>query len=158
MTPTEALAHHLTQRPEMPRPFHPDSAIAIAWQRAFQQWTTKKESLEIDIRIGRTEPAYTSFTSLTKAPKASKPANRPAWSGADPEYMAQKKREQRARDKATPKPCVEDGCTQPRNGFSSRCVSCGKKAHDIQQQAKNNARTIRRAQIREGLNQRKDDA
>lgn len=48
MTP---LQQHLAQRPEMPRPFVPHSAAAIAWQRAFQAWVTEKHSLEIEERV-----------------------------------------------------------------------------------------------------------
>ena len=50
MTPAEKLAHHLTQRPEMPRPYDPDSAIAIAWQRAMQWFVDTREKLEAEIR------------------------------------------------------------------------------------------------------------
>lgn len=48
MTP---LQQHLQKRPEMPRPFVPHSAAAIAWQRAFQAWVTEKHSLEIEERV-----------------------------------------------------------------------------------------------------------
>lgn len=59
MTPAEALQNHLAQRPEMPRPYRPDSAAAIAWQRAFQAWVTEKHSLEIEDRVaGLVVPAH----------------------------------------------------------------------------------------------------
>lgn len=56
MTP---LQQHLQKRPEMPRPFVPHSAAAIAWQRAFQAWVTEKHSLEIEERVaGIAIPAH----------------------------------------------------------------------------------------------------
>ena len=48
MTP---IQQHLQMRPAMPHPFHPDSAEAIAWHRAFQAWVDTKERLEICERV-----------------------------------------------------------------------------------------------------------
>lgn len=67
MTLAAALQSHLAQRPEMPRPYYPDSAIAIAWQRAFQCWVDTKEALESAVAVagvnitpqGHTRPACT---------------------------------------------------------------------------------------------------
>ena len=54
MSPMEALIHHLDNRPELPRPVPPvDSPAWQAWRKAFTQWALQKESIEIDIRIGK---------------------------------------------------------------------------------------------------------
>lgn len=50
MTPSAKLAHHLTQRPPMSRPFGPNTAEAIAWQRAMQWFVDTSEKLEAEIR------------------------------------------------------------------------------------------------------------
>jgi hypothetical protein len=110
MTPAEALAAHLTQRPEMPRPFDPCAAESIAWQHAFQQWVNEKQELERAVRMDgftvefeRQKPIVTPRADyIYREPMARKRNRppRPAWSGATPEYWAQKKRESRAKQKA----------------------------------------------------------
>lgn len=50
MTP---LQQHLAKRPEMPRPFDPYTAEAMAWQRAMQWWVDTKHLLELSEALGR---------------------------------------------------------------------------------------------------------
>ena len=136
MTPAEALAQHLTTRPELPRPLPAATDPAYReWLRAFTTWAAEKERLECLIRIGkmefqRTQPRCTpaadyEWLDIT-AP------TRPAWSGTRKEYNAAKKRESRARQ--TPE----------------------QKAARLEARKKWDAE--RRAKIREGLNQRKGEA
>lgn len=105
MTP---LQQHLAERPEMPRPFEPDSALGIAWHRAFTWWARKKEELEIAERCagivieqGVREKACTPRADYEwrDIPKR-KRAPKPAWSGATREYNRQKQAERRARVRA----------------------------------------------------------
>lgn len=41
----QQLADHQSARPEMPRPFAPESTEAIEWHAAFTKWTREKERL-----------------------------------------------------------------------------------------------------------------
>lgn len=106
MTPAESLSAHLAQRPEMPRPFDPYTAEAIAWQRAFQWWVGKKQDLEwnalgivIDSaeRSPRCLPPAEDYVYREPVARKRKRPPRPAWSGATKEYVAQKSRESKAR-------------------------------------------------------------
>jgi hypothetical protein len=110
MTPREALASHIAQRPEMPRPFNPNYPEAIAWQRAYQWWVDTKERLqraadmeniviEPSERTPRCLPHSEDYVYREPMPRKRKRPPRPAWSGASSEYGAQRKRESRARQK-----------------------------------------------------------
>ena len=50
MTPSDKLAHHLTLRPELPRPYDPTSEAAADHQAAFQTWVDAKDDLEAEVR------------------------------------------------------------------------------------------------------------
>ena len=140
MTPLE---QHATQRPEMPRPFNPYTAEAIAWQRAYQWWVDEKARLERDL-IPISPDADIRPVVSGKGPK-------PAWSGVTKEYMAQKKRESRAR-----KGCLD--CGKPRLDRGSRCAECQDKHDDDMNKARSRAKSERTRLIREGLAQRKSEA
>ena len=110
MKPSEALVLHLTQRPQMPRPFDPDSAEAESFRQALQFWSEKKGDLEIDARLEgiqiitneRQQPAcspradYDWRDMTPKRIHRAKPAKK-VWDGATKEYNRQKQAERRAR-------------------------------------------------------------
>lgn len=144
MTP---LQHHLTQRPEMPRPFHPDAAISIPWQRAMQWWVETKERLEIEERVaGVIVPAH-DHNRPSCTPRADY-----QWrdiggrKAPNPHYMAQKKAESVAR---IPEGHCRD-CRKPAEGHA-RCPRCLEKVRE----ARKAARARRGALIREGLMERR---
>jgi hypothetical protein len=104
MTPLQA---HIAQRPEMPRPFEPTSAEAIAWQQAFQRWVDEKERLEcavsmegITVEFERQTPVVTPRADYIYHEPRGRKRKRPAWSGATREYNRQKARESRERRRA----------------------------------------------------------
>jgi hypothetical protein len=116
MTPAEALAAHLAQRPEMPRPYDPDSADAIAWQRAMQRWVDKKDRLEravsmegITVEFERQTPVVTPRADYIYLEPVGRKRKRPAWSGATREYNRQKARESRERRRAAIREALEEG-------------------------------------------------
>ena len=104
------LKEHLAKRPELPRPYNPNSKEAKAHQKAFQAWVEKKERLECAERIeamnfSRQTPIVSpkadyQWRDVDAAPRKRQRPPRPAWSGSTPEYNAQKARESRERKKA----------------------------------------------------------
>jgi hypothetical protein len=116
MTPAEALAAHLTQRPEMPRPYDPASAEAVAWQRAMQRWVDTKDRLEcavsmegVTVEFERQPPVVTPRADYIYHEPRGRKRKRPAWSGATREYNRQKARESRERRRAAIREALEEG-------------------------------------------------
>ncbi len=139
MTPAEALARHLTRRPVSPGPVGATHPKWIAYHAAMTEWVLRKQQLEV-----------LHLTPLVEAPviqNVKKPAQRPAWSGATPEYMAMKKRESRER-----RGCMD--CGSPRLPKRSRCLTCQEQAD----QRRADAKSERRRLIRAGLRERKEAA
>jgi len=102
MTPAEALAQHLTQRPEMPQPFNPNWPEAIAWHRAFQWWVTRKEQLEMLATVPKTEDADRRPLVCRAEVEYARPAKRPEWSTKEynREKQAEHRRKQSPEEKA----------------------------------------------------------
>ena len=138
MTP---LQQHLEQMPPMPRPFNQFTPEAIARQRAFQWWVTEKARLERQLIPISPDADIRPVVVPTRGP-------RPAWSGASADYMAQKKRESRAR-----KGCLD--CGKPRLDRGSRCAECHDKHDDDMDKARSRAKSERTRLIREGLMERR---
>ena len=110
MNAARALALHMTQRPEMPRPFIPNTPEAETFRRALQSWVEKKGDLEIDVRLEGVHIMVSERQQPTCAPRKdyewrdipvrkSKPT-RPKWSGATREYNRMKQAEHRAKVRA----------------------------------------------------------
>lgn len=153
MTPIQALAHHIAQRPEMPRPFHPDAAVSIAWQRAFQWWTSTKERLEIAVRVSVLEPMPTkvSYGEFPEVPKPAKATRRkPKAPCATPEYMKTKRKESKRRSQErarAEKVCCDCGVHSERK----RCIPCQATADKEQARAKRQRKAARRALLRQAV-------
>ena len=142
MTPLDL---HISQRPAMPRPFIPDSPAAIKWHHAFQVWVTRKDELE---KAG-IEPIKDADTRPKVVPSKGE-YKKPAWGGSSSEYMAIKKREQRARDE---KGCVDCGAIRlPRK---IRCGPCNDLQQDLQESNKNKNKAARLALIHEAQAERR---
>jgi hypothetical protein len=116
MTPAEALAAHIAQRPEMPRPFNADQPECIAWQRAMQRWVDKKDRLEcavsmegVTIEFERQTPVVTPRADYIYLEPIGRKRKRPAWSGATREYNRQKARESRERRRAAIREALGEG-------------------------------------------------
>ena len=141
MTPLE---QHLSQRPEMPRPFNQFTPEAIAWHRAMQWWVDTKAHLERELIPISEDADIRPVVVPSRGPK-------PAWSGITKEYMAQKKRESRARQG-----CKDCGGVRLDRG--SRGAECQDKHDDATELARSRAKSERARLIREGLAQRKSEA
>lgn len=139
MTP---LQQHLEQMPPMPRPFNQFTPEAIAWHRALQWWVTEKARLE---RLQFIEISPDADIRPVVVPTR---GPRPAWSGASADYMAQKKRESRARQG-----CRD--CGKPRLDRGSRCAECQDRHDDEQAKMRSRAKSERTRLIREGLMERR---
>jgi len=155
------LEQHITERPEMPRPFNPFTPEAIAWHRAMQWWVDTKAHLEREVHC-HVDPADNRPRVAAKilddsaglyVMDAPKPAKRPAWA-ADPDYMARKKRESRAR--ATEAKKCHD-CAEMAVEGRSRCERCLLRTANARNKKRGVVlyRSERLVLIREGLAQRK---
>jgi hypothetical protein len=116
MTPAEALAAHLARRPEMPRPYNPDSTEAIAWYRAMQRWIDTKGRLEcavsmqgVTVEFERQKPVVMPRADYIYREPMGRKHKRPAWSGATREYNRQKAREYRERRRAAIREAMKEG-------------------------------------------------
>jgi hypothetical protein len=109
MNAAQALALHLAQRPEMPRPYNPNTPEAETFRRALQSWVEKKGDLEIDVRLEGVHIMVSERQQPTCSPRKDyewrdmparshrTKAPRPAWSGATKEYNRMKQAERRAK-------------------------------------------------------------
>lgn len=121
MNPHEVLAFHLKTRPELPRPFNPDSEEAQAFLKVMQAWVTQKERLEslarvhgLHIVFERQQPTCLPRTDIyhyndPDVQILPKKVQKPRWSGATPEYMRQKQAESRAKAKAVREKAILEG-------------------------------------------------
>ena len=135
------LAEHYAQ---MPRPFLPGSPESIAWQATLQQLLDERDAQALELIPISPDADIRPVVVPTRGP-------RPAWSGASSDYMAQKKRESRAR-----KGCLD--CGKPRLDRGSRCAECQDKHDDEMNKARSRAKSERTRLIREGLAQQKSEA
>ncbi len=140
------LAEHYAK---MPRPFNPFTPEAIAWQATLQQLLDERDAQALEL-IPISPDADIRPVVSGKGPK-------PAWSGITKDYMAQKKRESRAR--ATEAKKCHD-CAEMAVEGRSRCEKCLLRTANARNKKRGVVldRSERLVLIREGLAQRKEVA
>ena len=132
-------------RPEFPRDASPYDPRWVEFQALMATYLAEKEQQHLaTIPLTEPEPGASNARMLSEPRK-----KRPAWSD-DPEYYRAAKARQRAKDAASPKPCMDCG-KEPRLPRKSRCCACD----DAQQDRIEAAKDHRKSLIKQGLTARK---
>jgi len=159
VNPREALAAHIATnpgRPSLSLPMDQYRPLMLVYEK----WLLVRGQLESAVNVegivinpvDQTKPscmprADYQWRDIPKRPSRAKGA----WKTDTTEYNRVKKAESRAK-----KGCRD--CGGPKVEKKSRCLACQAKAEEAQRKAKNEVSANRKRLIREGLNQRRQEA
>lgn len=129
-------------RPEMPRPFIPDSPAAIAWHADFQAWVTEKERAEVAARVAGLVVPNIDLNRPTCTPRA--------------DYQWRDIPARRSNAVAGPRKCHD--CSERVEGQAIRCKRCANKHAHRNRAARYGDKEYYRMKARESRERRRQAA